>query len=374
MKLSESTTNELLKKCRITGFYATWLIENLKNLAISENSYLGSKIIRLINTEEPKNNTLAHQDKIYIENFSKDIQFIREEKPWLSKLLKDLHTSEIKQPSANISELIAFGLAHSSFKSEEIKRIKETKQKEPDFQISPKILLEVYSPSDAKNYTNSIKDSNNWVSSSHQGIEIKHQIGHPFLGINDHMRHFKTTRMSSRVVSGKRDKDQTKKNRKNILFIDLVESNEWKYKCEDSAPISTKALHSSEFLTESIGIWHAFYGEVGKTLFLPDRSSLTYGVSCRKLYQEIEYNGIFRDRKTLSAAIIRFSDGLVFLQNPWANKQNILNTSEITKCLRLYGIKIQYCWFSFKNTSLKGKVRQQISDQNSLIKGVTLDQ
>lgn len=90
----------------------------------------------------------------------------------------------------------------------------------------------------------------------------------------------------------------------------------------------------------SFGLWHAFYGAKEASLFPCERYNLKFSRSRPNDIYTQQVEGLFRERRYLSAAIISCLDGLVLFENPWS--QTPLSGDDIKKISKLYQFRPEF--------------------------------
>lgn len=269
---------------------------------------------------------------------------------WIFDKVKLISTENtILAKSKGMAELISFGILKQSFPK--IKPNKESKNhKSPDFEIDENLFLEVYCPQESQNEIERVEKSLR----EQEGI-VRMEITYPLTGANPMARKFPANKIIDKVLNSKSTSDQTQRNSKNLLWLDLIQS----FKTEITDTKAYKSLiHNELTYTGCFGIWHAFYGQKGSTL-LPERSAITYKQFIDPYFQQKD--GLFRFRKSLSGAILVTLQGLIFFENPWTT--DALSISDKKNLSELPFFRPEHSLFSLDNNMqfLKDIIKNELN-------------
>ena len=210
--------------------------------------------------------------------------------------------------------------------------------KTSDFLIEENIYVEVYCPQESQPERTKLDEK-----LDKQVDMVQIAISHPITGSNELALRFSANKTIDRVLNAKRSNNQTKEGAENILWIDLL--NGFEVSCLKTLPYESINKGDNTFVG-SFGIWHAFYGKKDESIFSPDRTSLKFLAVKTDFYNQKE-DGLFRARKTLSAAILLASDGIVLFENPWANIPLSIKTKR--NIARVFRFRPEYSYFGVNN-------------------------
>ncbi|MGP8322183.1 MAG: hypothetical protein ACT6FE_07700 [Methanosarcinaceae archaeon] len=256
---------------------------------------------------------------------------------------------QIEVNSKNAAEIIATGLIVDIFK--DAKALKESiKCKTPDICIGSNKFLEVYCPQESQPELTKVEKS-----LSDQNDMVKIVLSHPITGSDGSALTYPANKTIARVLNHKWSNDQTIDNAENILWLDLI--NGFEVGSSKTSPFES-VNHSEHTYVGSFGIWHAFYGQEEKSLFSPDRTVLKFIEVQRGFYKQHGKNGIFRDRKSLSAALLLTTDGIVLFENPWALVPLSLKTK--VNIRKLFRFRPEYSYFGVGCESLSENCIEEV--------------
>lgn len=257
--------------------------------------------------------------------------------------------------ASNIVEIESYGHLKSAFHGRAVTQVPERGGrggKTPDFKIGNDIYVEVYCPDESNPERERVahKLANN-------GENIRLAISRPVTGSAPKAVQFSTNQTIARVVGAKRKNDQTVSDCKNILWLDV------KHKLQlmacNTAPIQS-VNHGENTYIGCFGLWHAFYGKVGDSIFPKERYCIKYHDCRDETYQQKDKEGLFRERPHMSAAVISCLDGNVLFLNPWC--QSSLDQSDILALIRMYHFRPEFSFFC------KGTLSQEILAQEERIR------
>ncbi len=265
-------------------------------------------------------------------------------------------SKKLASQASRIVEIESYGHLKSTFYGRTITQIPERGGrggKTPDFKVGDDIYVEVYCPDESNPERERVVNE-----LANQCGNIRLAISRPVTGSASKAVQFATNQTIARVVGAKRENDQTVPGCKNILWLDV------KYKLQlmvdDTAPIQSVTRGENAYIGCS-GLWHAFYGKIGESIFPKERYSLKYdGCLAQDTYQQKDKDGLFRERPHMSAAIISCVDGNVMFLNPWC--ETPLSRNDILALLRLYHFRPEYSFICPETLS------QEISAQEEKIK------
>lgn len=298
----------------------SYLYENIRT--VIGNGVLTSAYSRLLTLDTSLGNLLR----------TDHAQFALEK---FNKLLTDVggRDSKVDVLTKSAAELMAAGILISEFTS--ITPIKETSNKTPDFSLEKNSFAEVYCP--LRSETEELKVSKKF---EEQTGPIKLVISYPITGSGGSALQFQTNKTIDRVLDSKRKKDQTVSHAENILWLDLL--NGFDIKSSDLRPYITANKCELTFFG-SFGVWHALYGLNGKSVLCKDRTVLRYLQPEIDCYLQ-QKSGLFRERKSLSGALLLVSDGLVLFENPWATVPLSIETKRRVR--NLFRFRPEFSYFS----------------------------
>jgi len=265
-------------------------------------------------------------------------------------------SKRLASQASKIVEVEAFGHLANAFHGCSVIHIRERGGrggKTPDFKIGNDIYIEVYCPDEHNPERDRVE---NELDAQHGCVKMV--ISRPVTGSASLAKKYATNQTIARVVGAKRDNDQTVLGCKNILWLDV------KHKLQlmtcDTAPIQS-VTHGENAYIGCFGLWHAFYGKIGESIFPKERYSLKYdGCLDQDTYLQKDKDGLFRERPYMSAAVISCVDGNVMFLNPWC--ETPLSRNDILALLRLYHFRPEYSFICPETLS------QEISAQEEKIK------
>lgn len=217
---------------------------------------------------------------------------------------------EISITSKCVAELVSAGLLSEVF--DEIELVKERKQeKTPDFSLGGHGYVEVYCPQESQ-----VKNKKGGSMAILQEGDFRYEISRPLTGPKELALKYSSNKVIDKVLNDKREKDQTIADEVNILWVDLMNGLELSAKS-----ISPYEVYDckGEFFVGNVGVWHAFYGKEGSSKLAKERFSLRFSGSLGMVYYQ-QKEGLFRERKSLSAALLLTKNGVALFENPWALK------------------------------------------------------
>lgn len=229
----------------------------------------------------------------------------------LKPLVDRISGVEVKSKAA---EITSHGILLSAFPNTE--PITERNEKTPDFKCTNNLFVEVYCPQKSEANRKYVQKQ-----FDQQFGALKLAVSHPLTGAGKGSKalHYPTNKFIDRVLNAKWNNDQTYPGMQNLLWLDLV--NGLEMYCKDTQQLSL-AMRNGETYIGSIGIWHAFYGKKESSRFLNDRTSLKDLVTEEQLFANSyvqQRDGLFRIRKSISAAILYTIDGVVLFENHLAD-------------------------------------------------------
>lgn len=265
---------------------------------------------------------------------------------------------------SDFAEFEAFGYLSAAFHDKKVEHIDEEqgkKGKTADFRIKDDLEIEVYCPDESHPERERVTDElEKQIEQTrvHGGLQptVGAVVSRPVTGSKPNAIKYSTNQTIARVVGGKRDKDQFSTDKKNILWVDL------KHKLALSVK-KTQFLesinHQSQTSIGCFGIWHAFYGEVGKSIFPTERYQIKGYRGSEDIYYQHKYNGLFRERSHLSGAILSCLDGIVLFLNPWCDTPL---TDEQIRCLtRMPQFCPEYSFF------IKDTLKMEVTSKEAVI-------
>lgn len=248
-------------------------------------------------------------------------------------------SKRLASQASKIVEIEAYGHLTNTFHGRSVIQIPERGGrggKTPDFKVGEDIYVEVYCPDEHNPERDRVE---NELDAQHGCVRIA--ISRPVTGSEPLAKKYATNQTIARVVGAKRDNDQTVPGCKNILWLDV--KHKLQLMAGDTAPIQSITRGENSYIG-CFGLWHAFYGKVGNSIFPKERYCLKYdGCLDHDTYQQKDKEGLFRERPHMSAAIISCIDGNVLFLNPWC--QSPLDKSEILALLRIYHFRPEFSFF-----------------------------
>lgn len=229
--------------------------------------------------------------------------------------------------------------------------------KTPDFSRGDDLYVEVYCPQVAD--TSVEKIGRDLASAESGGFLVDSEVGsgvsiaitaiHPVIGeptVNSKNGErsdplsFPANKTIDRVLSGKRDNDQFVEGKQNILWLDLKHGIP--HRVQDILPL-VSVNKAEQTHVGSVGVWHAFYGDKGVSSFFKERSWLRFNPCGSYLMRDKQ--GLFRERRSISAAVVSCVDGNILLENPWAARA--LAESTRSDMLRIFRFRPEYSWLAY---------------------------
>ncbi|QUI70700.1 hypothetical protein [Pseudoalteromonas sp. M8] len=271
---------------------------------------------------------------------------------WLIDNLKALSTSpytnmheQINLNSKVAAELIAGGLLAESFN--ELKPLPEAKgDKTPDFKLFDSGYAEVYCPQTSQQNITVLNEQKK----IQKGKSVVLAFSYPLTGQTAGAKKYPANKVIDRVINYKREKDQAREDATNLLWLDLTHG--FDVYSSDTQPLKT-VLHAGTAYTGSFGVWHAFYGKAGESVFASERTELKYLDLNFDSYQQ-QKEGLFRQRNQLHGAILLLKDGIIFFENPWSSRP-------LTECVKkkisqLHRFRANFSWFQCGTQQLHSSV------------------
>lgn len=255
-------------------------------------------------------------------------------------------------------ELEAYGELKSVFYDQEVTQIDEQGGKNgttPDFKVGDDLYVEVYCPDESHDERVRIQEE----LSKQTGI-VRIVLSRPVTGSKPLAVKYATNQTIARLLGSKRAKDQTQAGAKNVLWVDV--KHKLKLSVKKTLPIESlnHINHINQTYIGSFGIWHSFYGEVGKSVFPTERYDLKFdGDLNSHSYKQHQHTGLFRDRSTLSAAVVSCLDGNVLFLNPWCFKP--LSDDDINRFIKLSQFRPEYSFF------VKKTLKEDIASKEMMI-------
>lgn len=291
--------------------------------------------------------------------------------PWLiatiTGLCSDTSTLTPDQQVSVFAELEVFGHLNGVFPNNVVEQIEENDGKNgktPDFKVEDDLFVEVYCPDESNPERGRVADE--LIKQS--GI-VRMVISRPVTGSKPLAVKYATNQTIARVVGAKRSNDQTQDDSQNILWIDVKQK--LKLSAKKTLPLESVNCADQTFIG-CFGIWHAFYGEVDVSIFPTGRFTLRHSGDLESdQYTQRNNNGLFRERPSLSAAVISCVDGNVVFQNPWA--VNPISSDVLVALTTLYQFKPEYSWISPDAQKLLQRIESCLSDIDWLLKSKVID-
>lgn len=334
-----SLTDEVKRSILVKGNENS-LFRIFERLSIKDISgYLGEVL-------DDVHNERDGQSKVYLRSFCKALVNASNENPLDERLIQHLKnislaTSKLNldQQKSTFAEIDALGHLKNAFFEISVAQIDERggkSGKTPDIQVGSDLFVEVYCPQDSNNERERVKEE-----FQKQTGPVKMVLSRPVTGSSTDARQYPTNQTIARMVGAKRNHNQTRIGFKNLLWIDY--KHKLNLNVENSLPYKS-VNHADQTYFGCFGIWHAFYGSLGKSIFPKDRYSLAYA-QCLDgdTYLQKDHDGLFKIRKELSGAILSFNDGNVLFLNPWCAMP--LADNEIKSLTRIYQFRPEYSFF-----------------------------
>lgn len=294
---------------------------------------------------------------------------------WLKAALLECCGVGTKKKEAQLLSLLAEIDAYLQlsfcFGNEAVVQLSENDGKNgttPDFCVDKDLYIEVYCPDEALNHKQTVSSLSNRINSS-SPVSVATAITRPVTGNIDKAKTFSTNKTIERIISAKRENDQTRAGKPNILWLNLT--NKLNISIQATLPVCSVSK-DHENTVGSFGVWHSFYGKRGSSLFAFEGHSLRFHDNSGT-YKQIDHNGLFRDRANLSAVLIQCRDGIVVYQNPWASIP--LLKSQLTNLFKVNKFKPEYSWVTFSEPEkLKMRVEDQLDFVNKLYEATSIDE
>jgi hypothetical protein len=283
--------------------------------------------------------------KQLLEGFAASFQNVHElllNDSWFKDNFKTLVEGNVKQTEelSLIAELEAFGhLAQQWPDTVQIDEKGGRQGKTPDFKINDDLYVEVYCPDKSQPEKKRVEKE-----MEEQAGFVKSVLSRPIVGSNPLAIQFSTNKVIDKLLNAKRKNDQTVENKKNILWIDVKQK--LKLSVVQTLPMQSVNYGGQTFIG-SFGLWHAFYGSKEESLFPRERYNLKFSRSRPNDIYTQKVEGLFRERRYLSAAIISCLDGLVLFENPWS--QTPLSDDDIKKISKLYQFRPEFSFIQGEN-------------------------
>lgn len=287
---------------------------------------------------------------------------------WLKQSLLECcgkQTSKnMDQQKSLLAEINAYLQLSFCFREQTVEQLDENGGKvgkTPDFKVGDNLYVEVYCPNESDDHKK-VVSSLAKKSNKHNSVELKTVITRPVTGNTELAKKYASNQSLTRIVSAKRANDQTVDDAYNILWLNL--SNKLRLNITNVLPVKSVSIGNDNFLGAN-GIWHSFYGVKEKSVFAFEHHSLRFPCDSNHYLQK-KHEGLFRERLTLSAAIVECTDGIVIYQNPWSDQK--LDKQIVISLSRLYGFKPELSWLDVLNSScLSNLVDAELEKHDFLI-------
>lgn len=309
-------------------------------IEVHRSSYLGRRINRASQNDLSSSSySQLHALGVAVNNF-----ILPRHNPWVIEKIREIcreikdNQDEIAVISKSASELICSGLLVEVFHN--LKPLVEAKKgKTPDLLIGDNKYVEVYCPQESQPEKEKIKEL-----LEKQKSMVRTVISRPITGSNNLALAYPANKTIDKVLNHKWLNDQTVDGAENILWVDLM--NGFQVSSLKVTPYES-SNRSDQTYTGSFGIWHAFYGKKDVSTFAPERLTMKYINETSGFYKQ-KKEGIFRSRKSLSAALLLTTDGIVLLENPWALVPIEQSTKQSIR--KIYRFRPEFsCFGSYKN-------------------------
>jgi hypothetical protein len=259
------------------------------------------------------------------------------------------------QLKSTFAEIEVFGHLKSIFFDKHVKPINENygrDGKTADYQVETDLFVEVYCPAistlERTNVEKELKQQTDW---------LKTAISRPLTSSQPLAVQYSSNQIIAKVLNAKRENDQTVADAHNILWVDI--KKKWQQAVRATLPLESVNI-ATHTTIGCFGIWHSFYGTKGATVFPADRFCLSFPDELPSaIYEQRDYDGLFRVRPTLSAAVISCVDGNVLFLNPWASCP--LEEESILRLLRLDRFRPEYSFF------MRSSLEQEVKAKEDMI-------
>jgi len=165
-------------------------------------------------------------------------------------------------------------------------------------------------------------------------------------------REYPANKLIDRLLHSKRDAGQFAQGQQNVLWLDLRHG--LGLAISECAPLCS-LLAQGMCYSGTVGVWHAFYGEVGASL-LRERTPLDYAMPVPAYAQQT--TGWFRAERKISAAVVSALDGVLLWESPWST--NPLPEAQRRLLSTLSELRLETSWMGPAST-LKLSVKAMLS-------------
>ncbi|MCP4677782.1 MAG: hypothetical protein GY854_20140 [Deltaproteobacteria bacterium] len=301
-----------------------------ENIEIANKSYLGSSM-----NIASQNGVTCHAFVILqILDTAVDAFEVSDHRDWAVAKMKEMAEDDCIKVRASSAELGAAGILKEVFDG--LRPMQEKrKKKTPDFEIHRGVYAEVYCPQESQPEKQKVKRE----IEKQQGM-VRIAFSHPLTGSNGMSLRYPANKMIDKVVNQKRDNEQTVEGARNLLWIDLLQS--YRIPATKLRPTVSEKVDGNIYI-KSFGIWNAFYGKEDDSILPREPMVLRYLTGASVYFQR--RNGIFRNNRNWSGALLLTKDGLVFFENPWAKTKVGENT--MRRITKLFMFRPEFSFFDF---------------------------
>lgn len=264
------------------------------------------------------------------------------------------------------AEIEVYGHLKKLFDEMPVRVVKENfgkNGKSPDFQVGDDLFVEVYCPDVSIEEKEDVKKK---LAEAAEDV-VNAEISRPLTRNKTNAIKFSTNKIIDKVLNAKGKNDQAKTDAKNIIWVDL--KKKWQRTVNDTLPLQS-VNHGNHTYIGCFGIWHSLYGKVGASLFPEDRFNLAYPNDLpwrlpvrdedqRAVVYQQTSEGLFRQRQSLSAAIISCVDGNVLFLNPWALRP--LDDEQVLRLIKLYHFRPEYSLF------MRSSIEREVAAREEMI-------
>ena len=252
--------------------------------------------------------------------------------PWLDNRLQAVWSTDESAARGALTELEALGTTQQAFPT--CLPVSENRQNQtPDFEVPGEFCVEAYCPR-----TSTTDREDVAAELAAQTGMVKLAISRPLTGSRGASLDYPASKVIDRLLNAKRSSRQYRDGVPNILYVDA--RREWKLSGKDVLPFrSTYSL--GHHWIGTFGVWHAFYGAIGRRSLLCDRVALRF-LHAAQVHEQVE-EGLFRAAPEWSASIVALTDGIVVFENPWA--RFLLTKEAIRKSFLLPRMRAELSWY-----------------------------
>ncbi len=250
---------------------------------------------------------------------------------WLDMRLQSVWSTDESAARAALTELEALGTIQQAFPT--CLPVGESRRNQtPDFEVPGQFSVEAYCPRTSRTDAQDVA-----AQLAAQTGMVKIAISHPHTGSGGASLDFPASKVIDRLLNTKRSSRQYRASTPSILYVDA--RREWKLASQDVVPYRTNYSLQTHWIG-TFGVWHAFYGAMGRRTLLRDRVALQY-LQAVDVHEQME-PGLFRIAPEWSAGLVALTDGIVVFENPWAWRP--LGNMAIRDLFLLPRMRAEFSW------------------------------